>query len=211
MSVKTSHYWGTQIEEYSSHDDLTLKQSEPVKQEHMKVTTILHALKNILKASAAYDTIPARFVDSVLNGLYSYWPVFPFGVSSVRGNITLDSSWHVRLSNTVLHFMRSSLYPDFYGQPNSNQGPLILSLTDLLQSSLSHHSFFFLKMMLSVAEFLESIGVEFRWAPKRHFVVWRYRKTPSSSSLDPGTTNASLFRSFTLQHQRFCQVFLYLD
>jgi len=67
-------------------------------------------------------------MDNVLNGLYSYWPFFPFGVSSSRTNTsdtTTNSStnpWHDRFAKVVVHFMRQHLFSELGGQPNPDQG-----------------------------------------------------------------------------------------
>lgn len=68
-------------------------------------------------------------MDSVLNGLFSYWPFFPFDLSSIQSasppaqdiNPSLQS-WHERFAKVVTHFMRTTVYADYEGKPNPDTG-----------------------------------------------------------------------------------------
>ena len=89
--------------------------------QQMQWTTVAKALKAVMKASAVYNSPAAYFVDGILNGLFTYWPFFPYGLSSNK-TTNVTESWHVRLSKTIQFFLQSSLYSDYGGQPNPSQG-----------------------------------------------------------------------------------------
>jgi hypothetical protein len=69
-------------------------------------------------------------MDSVLNGLFTYWPFFPFDISSTQSASTqgpkvhppLGQSWHERFAKVVTHFMRKTIYADYEGKPNPDTG-----------------------------------------------------------------------------------------
>ena len=74
-------------------------------------------------------------MDSVLNGLFTYWPFFPFDVSSIQRSSTPDPevhppssvpSWHERFAKVVTHFMRKTIYADYEGKPNPDTGQTAL-------------------------------------------------------------------------------------
>lgn len=96
-------------------------------QEQIKL--IGQGFATLLIASTTYNSVPAYFVDSVLNGLYSYWPFFPFEIPSAQmytesgliGNSSRQS-WHDRLAKTVSHFMRGNIYADYDGKIDPDAG-----------------------------------------------------------------------------------------
>lgn len=94
-----------------------------------QILLISQALAGLLFASTSYDSVPAYFMDSVLNGLFSYWPFFPFDVSSTQSSSTTNpdvnpprQSWHERFAKVVSHFMRAAVYADYEGKPNPDTG-----------------------------------------------------------------------------------------
>lgn len=84
----------------------------------------------LLVASTSYNSVSAYFMDSVLNGLFTYWPFFPFDISSTQSASTqgpkihppLHQSWHERFAKVVTHFMRKTIYADYEGKPNPDTG-----------------------------------------------------------------------------------------
>ncbi|KZS13387.1 Uncharacterized protein APZ42_021498 [Daphnia magna] len=104
-------------------------QTEEQRAQQEKILLISQALGGLLFASTSYNSVPAYFMDSVLNGLFSYWPFFPFDLSSIQSasppaqdiNPSLQS-WHERFAKVVTHFMRTTVYADYEGKPNPDTG-----------------------------------------------------------------------------------------
>lgn len=108
-------------------------QSEQLMIQQEKIRLIGQALAGLLVASSTYNSVPAYFVDSVLNGLFTYWPFFPYNfspesytLSNLRGNSTRQT-WHERVAKVVTYFMRSTLFADYDGQVNPDTGTLTLA------------------------------------------------------------------------------------
>ncbi|XP_057371278.1 uncharacterized protein LOC130692218, partial [Daphnia carinata] len=108
---------------------IPFNQTEQQREQQEKILLISQALGGLLFASTSYNSVPAYFMDSVLNGLFSYWPFFPFDLSSIRSaspsaqdiNPSLQS-WHDRFAKVVTHFMRTAVYADYEGKPNPDTG-----------------------------------------------------------------------------------------
>lgn len=88
-----------------------------------KILVVAKAVMGLLAASRTYMSVPASFMDRLFTLLYTYWPFFPFGVSSPNSvHKSNNSSWHDRLSRTVANFMRQNLHVDNGGKGNPDQG-----------------------------------------------------------------------------------------
>ena len=94
------------------------------KDQQMRLVVIGKAANALLKASTEYNSAAAYFTDGILNGLFSYWPFFPYGLSppATSNDNSTATSWHEKLSNTIQYFLQLSLYSDYSGQPNPSQG-----------------------------------------------------------------------------------------
>lgn len=84
---------------------------------------ILKSLKGLLEASTDYDSVPAYFVDSVLNG-FAYLPMQP-PPPNPDDDLQQDLGWHARLAKTVQYFLQTTLYPDSNGRPNPGQSIIV--------------------------------------------------------------------------------------
>ncbi|XP_046443064.1 uncharacterized protein LOC124193341 isoform X1 [Daphnia pulex] len=129
-------------------------QSEQQKSQQEQILLISQALGGLLVASTSYNSVSAYFMDSVLNGLFTYWPFFPFDISTTQSASTqgpkihppLHQSWHERFAKVVTHFMRKTIYADYEGKPNPDTGlqnflnQLLWSPDTLEGPSLSKHS-----------------------------------------------------------------------
>ena len=108
-------------------------QSTLLRSQRQQIQFIGETLCDLLVASSTYNSVPAYFVDSVLNGLFSYWPFFPLETStnhrssmpepkSSSPNPSPRLSWHERIAKVFTHFMRKPIYADYDGKPNPETG-----------------------------------------------------------------------------------------
>lgn len=118
----------TRLLEVMRHLKFVYLQSEQLRTQQDKIRLIGQALAGLLVASSTYNSVPAYFVDSVLNGLFTYWPFFPYNFTSdsytlldLRGN-SASHSWHDRVAKVVTYFMRATLFADYDGQVNPDTG-----------------------------------------------------------------------------------------